>query len=88
MKFYVYAIKNESSGKIYIGHSADLQNRLARHNHQLPNKATSFASRNQGHWVLVYQESFSTRAEAIIREKKLKSFRGREFLKSKINNRP
>ena len=88
MKFYVYAIKNEPSDKIYIGHTANLQNRLARHNHQLPNKATSFTSRNRGCWRLVYQEDFSTRVEAIAREKQLKSFRGREFLKSVISPRP
>jgi predicted GIY-YIG superfamily endonuclease len=33
---------------------------------------------------LIYEENFATRAEAMAREKFLKTGKGREFLKSKI----
>jgi predicted GIY-YIG superfamily endonuclease len=35
-------------------------------------------------WILIYKEEFSTRQEALVREKQLKSYRGREFVKKCI----
>jgi putative endonuclease len=82
--FVVYAIKNEG-GKIYIGQTADLKARLDRHNGLLKNSKKSYTSKNKGHWELIYSEDLATRQEAISREKELKSFRGREFIRSLIN---
>ncbi|KKR20249.1 MAG: hypothetical protein UT50_C0019G0004 [Candidatus Moranbacteria bacterium GW2011_GWA2_39_41] len=83
--FYTYAIKNQDN-KIYIGQAADLEVRLQRHNKLLKNKSTSFTSKNSGNWELIYEEEFETRSEAMKREKELKSFRGREFIRSLITN--
>lgn len=80
--FSVYAIYN--SGKIYIGYTSDLCTRLQRHNGILKNKNSSYTSKNKGFWELIYKEEFKTRQEAINREKELKSFRGREFIRSLI----
>jgi len=81
--FYTYAIKNQNN-KIYIGQTIDLEVRLQRHNGLLKNKNTSFTSKNGGNWELIYKEEFETRSEAMKREKELKSFRGREFIRSLI----
>jgi len=80
--FYVYAIKSESSGKIYIGQTANLEERIKRHNKFLPIRNKSYTFKNQGPWKLIYKEEYSIRKEAIKREKELKSFRGRNFIKS------
>jgi len=80
--FNVYAIKNDVSGKIYIGQTSDLEKRLKRHNGVLKNKTKSFTSKNKGGWKLIYKEELNSRGEALIREKQLKSYRGREFIKS------
>ena len=85
MSYHVYAIKNEQSGKIYIGHTSDLDKRFQRHNGLLPNKVSSFTSKNKGVWVVVYSEEHSDRISARAREKELKSFCGREFIRDKIN---
>ena len=82
--FYTYVIYNQFRDKIYIGHTAKLEERLKRHNGILKNKKKSFTSKNSGNWELVYQESFLTRLEAMRREKELKSFRGREFVRKLI----
>lgn len=82
--YKVYAIYNQERNKIYIGHTANLEDRLKRHNGTLPNKAKSFTSKNSGIWQLVYQETFNTREEARNREKELKSYQGREFIKKVI----
>ncbi|HUV71808.1 MAG TPA: GIY-YIG nuclease family protein [Clostridia bacterium] len=81
MTYCVYAIKSKTTGRIYIGQTSKLEQRIQRHNQILPTKRTSFTFKNQGPWVLIYKEEFANRVEAIRREKELKSFRGREFIK-------
>ena len=84
--FYVYVIKNSQNGKIYIGQTSNLEKRLKRHNGQLSTKRKSFTHKNKGsgEWILVYKEEFEERKDALKREKELKSFQGRKFLRDKI----
>ena len=82
--YYAYAIKSKFTGKIYVGQTNDLEKRLKRHNKILKVKTTSYTYKNKGPWVLVYKERFSTRKKAIKREKELKSYQGRKYIKSKI----
>ncbi len=78
--FHVYVIKN-NFGKRYTGQTEDLESRLKRHNGELKSKARSYTKLNSGIWELVYQEVYETREEAVKREKELKSYQGRQFLK-------
>ena len=85
--FSVYAIENKEKGKIYIGQTSNLESRLKRHNGILKNKSKSFTSKNKGDWKLAYKEEFNTREEAIQREKQLKSYQGRKFIRDRINKK-
>ena len=67
---------------MYTGYTSDLDKRLKRHNQELPNKKSSFTSKNPGSWMLVYKEEFINREDAFFREKELKTGKGREFVKS------
>lgn len=87
MKFFVYVIKSKLTDKIYVGYTNNLEIRTKRHNQKLPNKKSSFTSKNKGPWEIVYQEEFLTSKEAKIREKQLKSARGRKFVKEVILGR-
>jgi putative endonuclease len=82
--FYVYVIKSQSTGKTYIGQTADLQKRLASHNDP-NNHLTLHTKRNKGPWILIYSEEYPTRSGAVLRERFLKSGQGREYLKPIIN---
>lgn len=84
MKYFVYVIRNNKNNKIYIGQTSNLKNRVDRHNCLLKNKATSYTSKNKddGEWLLIYSEELNDRKEAIIREKQLKSYQGRLFIKN------
>ncbi|MDD4606868.1 MAG: GIY-YIG nuclease family protein [Patescibacteria group bacterium] len=82
--FYVYVIFNTCKKKFYIGQTQNLSERLKRHNNILKNKSTSYTSKNSGRWTLIYTEGFNTRLEVVKREKELKSFRGRQFIKEII----
>jgi len=85
--FTVYVLKNQLSGKIYIGQTKNLEQRLKYHNKELPTKKTGYTSKNKGKWKVIYQEKYSTRKEVMKREKKLKSYRGREYIKKNVLGR-
>lgn len=79
--YIIYAIYNKHHKKIYIGQTMDLSRRLREHNEHT---FRGFTSRFDGSWQLIYQESVTERGEALKREKQLKSYRGREFVKKHI----
>ena len=81
--FVVYVLVSESTGRRYIGQTDDLDRRVAEHNDPEHNPR-KFTSRNAGPWVVVHFEEFSTRAEAMAREKWLKSGAGRAWLNATI----
>jgi len=80
--YFVYAIYNQHHKKIYIGQTINLNERIMLHNNG--SFTNSFTNRFKGIWRLIYKERFKTRKEALIREKQLKSFQGRKFIKSYI----
>lgn len=77
--FYVYVIYSEKVCKKYTGHTEDLETRLRQHNLGL----LGLFTKNKGPWLLIHQEQFLTRSEAILREKFLKTGKGRDFIKLK-----
>jgi putative endonuclease len=74
--YYVYVLRSEKMGRFYTGSCADLEDRLRRHN-----AGQSLATRHGVPWRLVYQEGFASRAEAMRRERELKTGRGRDELR-------
>jgi len=56
--------------------TANIQKRLVQHN-----KKYSIYTKRGSNWKLIYSESFSTSAEARIREKYFKNTAGKEWLK-------
>jgi len=84
MLFTVYVIRNEIND-IYIGYTDDLVKRLKRHNGELPTAKKSFThKRKNGEWKIIHTEEFETRQQAVKREKQLKSYRGREFVRNTV----
>ncbi len=81
--FWVYVLINREINKRYIGHTNDLQRRLDEHK-GLSENTKRFTGKSTGKWELIHSEQFSTRSEAMKREKWLKSGIGRQFLDSSI----
>lgn len=79
--YTVYAIYNRKSQKTCIGQTVDLEIRLEQHNHKTFKGHTS---RFDGLWDFIYSEEADSREKALKREKQLKSFQGREFIKKYI----
>ncbi len=74
--YFVYVLYSKKYDKIYIGQTDNMRKRLFEHNNGLLGRYTkSFRP-----WVILYSEKFTTRAEAMKREKQLKSSRGRSWI--------
>lgn len=73
---YAYVLESETTGKRYVGHTKDLDHRLRWHN-----AGYNASTRKRGPWRVIHQEEFSTRSEAMRRERHLKTGRGREELR-------
>jgi putative endonuclease len=78
--YYVYVLYSVEYKKIYIGFTSDLEKRIASHNHPL-NKGYTAKFKP---WVLIYSETYDSKKLAMLREKQLKTARGRNFIKNFI----
>ena len=74
--YYTYVLYSQRFNKIYVGFSGDLQNRLLAHNDP---QNTGWTAQYQP-WKIFYSEEYTTKSEALIREKQLKTSRGRAFI--------
>jgi putative endonuclease len=74
--FHVYVLQSETTGHHYVGHTSDLTQRVGQHNNGITK-----STKNRGPWKLLHQEHFPAKAEAMRRERFLKTGQGREELK-------
>jgi putative endonuclease len=77
--FYTYVLRSLKKNILYKGSTENLNQRLEQHNNGLVTFTSKFKP-----WKFVYHETFTTRAEAMAREKFFKSGKGREWLKNVI----
>ena len=80
--FTVYVLYSEKFDKIYIGFTSDIEERLKAHN-ELATKGWTIKFRP---WKLIHSELFETKANAMSREKELKTAKGREWIWQLIKN--
>lgn len=78
---YVYVLKSEKDGQMYIGSTSDVQKRLAEHNGGMV-----FSTKPRRPFELVYYEAYKSEQDARVREARLK-MRSRAFeqLKRRID---
>ncbi|MFH0780176.1 MAG: GIY-YIG nuclease family protein [Parcubacteria group bacterium] len=75
--FQTYILKSNKDGIRYIGSGENALERLNRHN-----RGDYQFTKGHRPWKLIHVEDYSTRSEAIKREKFLKSGQGRRWLDS------
>jgi putative endonuclease len=76
--FWVYILQNPD-GMFYIGHTDDLEARLASHNRT--DKVAGKFTRKNGPWNLVWSEMHSTRAAAMKREREIKRMKSARWIR-------
>jgi putative endonuclease len=80
MIYTVYALYSKKYDKIYIGYTSDLIKRFHSHN-KLGIKGYTVKYRP---WEVIYTEIFDSKTKAMEREKELKSYKGRCFIRELI----
>ena len=71
---YLYVLRSVSDDGLYIGYSANLRRRFTQHV-----EGGAFATSYRRPWKLIYYESYLDKADALGREKYLKSGGGRRL---------
>jgi len=79
--FYAYVLKSLNHDYLYKGHCEDLDSRLRQHNTGMTKSLVPYIP-----FKIIYYEAFETVAEAVAREKYLKTAAGRRFLKTKVKD--
>ena len=79
--FFVYILYSEKLNRFYIGQTYNLEERLRKHR-----SSTKHFTGKAKDWVLKYTESYSTRKEAIAREREIKKKKSRKYIEYLINN--
>ena len=77
--YYVYVLKSERDGDMYVGYTADLRDRIGFHN---VGKVKSTRDRRPLH--LVYYEACINQGDALHRERYLKTAYGKRYIKSRL----
>lgn len=77
--YYVYFLKSQVNGDLYIGSCEDVNIRVNRHNSRLVRSTKAYAP-----WKLVGSEGYTTRSEAVRRERFLKAHQQKEIFKKRF----
>ena len=80
MKYFVYVIKSQVDGRIYVGFSSDVEKRLKEHNCGKTKSTKGFCP-----WVMIFKEEIPDRIEARKKEKYYKTGIGKEKLKNMVS---
>ncbi len=79
MSYFVYVIKSEVDGRIYVGFSENVQKRLREHN-----SGKTKSTKGYRLWKLIFTKECETRIQARELEKYYKSGIGKEILKRMV----
>ena len=79
--FIVYVLKSINYKYHYIGHTKDLNVRLKQHN-----MGRVKVSKARSPFIVIYQEEYQLRSEAVKRERQFKKGEGNIWLRNKLIN--
>jgi putative endonuclease len=79
--YYTYVLQSNKDGKFYVGFTKDLKLRFENHC-----KGQVESTRDRRPLNLIYYEACLSRDDATKREKYLKSYHGRMYLKNRLKS--
>ena len=79
--YYVYLLRSQKDGNLYVGFTLDLRKRIEKHR-----KGEVNSTKFRRPFRLMFYEAFCNKYDALAREKYLKSGYGKEQLKSILKN--
>ena len=81
MFYYIYVLQFKNSKDLYKGYTKDLKLRLEEHK-----KGRVASTKSKGPFKLIYFEGCLNQQDATRREKYLKQYLGRMFLKNRLKS--
>ena len=79
--YYTYVLQSERDGKFYAGFTQDLKLRFEQHN-----KGLVESTKDRRSLQLIYYQACIDKDDTRKREKYLKTYRGKMFLKSRLKS--
>lgn len=79
--YYVYVLLSKKDNKKYVGFTKNLKQRLEQHS-----KGCVDSTKNRRPLVLIYYEACIDINDAIHREKYLKTYHGKMFIKNRLKS--
>ena len=79
--YYTYVLKSEKDNKFYTGYTNDIKRRFEEHNNGLVK-----STKNRRPFILIYFEACLNQQDATHREKYLKTFHGKMFLRNRLKS--
>ena len=77
--YHLYILQSETTGRYYIGQTDNLDRRLSEHNDSRYTGSKT-TKRFTGPWTLMYSEAYTTRHEAMSRERQVKGWKSRKAI--------
>jgi len=81
MFYYVYILKSEKDKMFYTGYTKDLKLRFKQHEDKLVK-----STKERGKMKLIYYEACLNQQDATHREKYLKTYHGKMFLRNRLKS--
>ncbi|NJM78505.1 MAG: GIY-YIG nuclease family protein [Flavobacterium sp.] len=81
MEHTVYILYSIIKNKYYIGYTANIEEKIVRHN-QKPKGFTG----STNDWQLVYSEKYESKSEALMREKQIKNWKSRTKIEELVKS--
>ena len=79
--FYTYVLVSEKDNKLYVGYSKDIKLRFEQHK-----KGKVKSTKNRKPLKLIYYEVCLNQQDATHREKYLKTYHGKMFLRNRLKS--
>lgn len=79
--YYVYILLSSKDDDMYTGYAGDLKSRLEQHS-----KGLVKSTKERRPLTLIYSEACLNKKDAMHREKYLKTFHGKQFLRKRLKS--
>lgn len=81
MFYYIYILKSKLDNKFYVGYTENLKLRFEQHT-----KGQVKSTRDRRPLMLIYSEACLDKRDAMHREKYLKTYHGKEFIRNRLKS--
>jgi putative endonuclease len=79
--YYVYILKSRFDGKLYVGYTTDLRNRLRKHQ-----SGEVISTRPRRPFELIFYEAYKSKEDAKRRERYFKTGKGKSSLRMMLRD--